>query len=517
MPEKIVVILGDTEVARYTLDKDEVSIGRAEQNDIRVNNQSVSRRHALIRREKGRYYLLDLESANGSFLNGTRTTHSEIFNNDMIGVGNHVLHFLAPPHPCPVPQATLAVPPQTPGPPSLPTGSGKEFRAGVVTPNTVALWVGLAVLWVFVAGILESEKSQANAFLLGYWQVVAALSFFCIGCVASAWISKPPRPEHFLHEFTPSRGYAGFWKRFAAFFIDALVLIVPGLMLQGIIGALFAPPSDDEVSALRSLLWAYCMTQLAVIAMWWLYYSLMESSMWQATLGKKALGIVVVDSNGNRLTWGRATGRHFGKIISAIPMSIGFLLAAFTQKKQALHDMMAGTLVVNVGTAEAETRVKPGAATCWLWAVSDTLDKANLYAACRFLKRNLVRTVLVSCGFLKRNLVTSIGLGVLLLLAASLTMNVVLLRKVVSIERDVSRTKRDVSSIESDVSSIELNVSSIESDVSSIELNVSSIESDVSSIESDVSSVKEGVSSIESDVSTININLIDIYRAVRRP
>ena len=252
-----------------------------------------------------------------------------------------------PPIVAPPSLATPVAPPGDPGSPPLPAESGKEFRAGVVTRNTVGLWVVLVVAWALVAGILELEKSQANAFLLGYWQVFAALSLSCIGCVASAWISKPPRPPHFLHEFTPSRGYAGFWKRFAAFFIDTLVLIVPGLMLQGIIGALFAPPSDDEVSALRSLLWAYCMTQLAVIAMWWLYYSLMESSAWQATLGKKALGIVVVDSNGNRLTWGRATGRHFGKIISAFPMGIGLIMATFTQRKQALHDMMAGTLVVN--------------------------------------------------------------------------------------------------------------------------------------------------------------------------
>jgi hypothetical protein len=142
--------------------------------------------------------------------------------------------------------------------------------------------------------------------------------------------------------------------------------------------------------------WAYYMAQLAAIAIWWLYYSLMESSTWQATLGKKALGIVVVDSNGNRLTWGRATGRHFGKIISAIPMSIGFLLAAFTLRKQALHDMMAGTFVVNTGTAEAEARGKPGAAMGWFSALGDRLDKAKLDATRGFLKRNQVRIVLAA-------------------------------------------------------------------------------------------------------------------------
>ena len=93
MPE-IVVTLGGNEVARYTLDKEEISIGRAELNDVRVNNLSVSRKHAVIRREKDRYYLVDLESANGSFVNGTRVARSEIFNNDQIGIGKHILHFL---------------------------------------------------------------------------------------------------------------------------------------------------------------------------------------------------------------------------------------------------------------------------------------------------------------------------------------------------------------------------------------------------------------------------------------
>ena len=147
-----------------------------------------------------------------------------------------------------------------------------------------------------------------------------------------------------MTEYTPSAGYAGFWKRFAAVLIDAFALAVPGFLLGAIIGLSFASRFDDEMTASMG---ADLMGRLVGIGMAWLYYSLMESSAWQATLGKKALGIVVVDANGDRLTWGRATGRYFGKIVSAIPMGIGFLLAAFTQKKQALHDMMAATYVVN--------------------------------------------------------------------------------------------------------------------------------------------------------------------------
>lgn len=78
----------------------------------------------------------------------------------------------------------------------------------------------------------------------------------------------------------------------------------------------------------------------------WLYFALMESSGRQATLGKMALGIVVTDLNGDKIGFGRATGRYFAKILSGLILFIGFIMVAFTQKKQGLHDMIAGTLVV---------------------------------------------------------------------------------------------------------------------------------------------------------------------------
>ena len=78
----------------------------------------------------------------------------------------------------------------------------------------------------------------------------------------------------------------------------------------------------------------------------WLYYSLMESSLNQATLGKMALGLKVTDLNGNRISFGRATGRYFGHYLSALILGIGYLMIAFSEKKQGLHDMIAETLVV---------------------------------------------------------------------------------------------------------------------------------------------------------------------------
>jgi uncharacterized RDD family membrane protein YckC len=79
----------------------------------------------------------------------------------------------------------------------------------------------------------------------------------------------------------------------------------------------------------------------------WLYFAYLESGEKQATWGKQALGIYVTDLAGQRVTFGRATGRFFAKIVSGlIPLGIGFVMAGFTERRQALHDMIASTLVL---------------------------------------------------------------------------------------------------------------------------------------------------------------------------
>lgn len=93
MPE-IIVKLGETTVQRYHFDRDAISIGRARDNDIVVENLSVSRNHARIRHQDGKYILTDLNSANGSFVNGQRVTKAELEEHDIISIGKHKLHFL---------------------------------------------------------------------------------------------------------------------------------------------------------------------------------------------------------------------------------------------------------------------------------------------------------------------------------------------------------------------------------------------------------------------------------------
>lgn len=150
--------------------------------------------------------------------------------------------------------------------------------------------------------------------------------------------------------------YAGFWKRFAAYLIDsivisivAMIIILPFFIVMGFGIAMTAMSEDSEqvIPAVIGAVVAYLFIILLAIVGQWLYFALMESSKHQGTLGKMALSIKVTDLAGNRLSFGRATGRYFAKIISGMTMGIGYLIAGFTEKKQALHDMIAGCLVVD--------------------------------------------------------------------------------------------------------------------------------------------------------------------------
>jgi uncharacterized RDD family membrane protein YckC len=139
--------------------------------------------------------------------------------------------------------------------------------------------------------------------------------------------------------------YAGFWRRFAAWILDGLLLSLVTLP--------FTLQFDGGVAA-EAARTSAAGTISTVVG--WLYFALMESSAKQATVGKMALGIIVTDLDGRRIGFGRATGRYFAKILSALTLGIGFLMAGFTERKQALHDMVASCLVIR-GAAPSQARV----------------------------------------------------------------------------------------------------------------------------------------------------------------
>lgn len=125
------------------------------------------------------------------------------------------------------------------------------------------------------------------------------------------------------------------------------ILVLPVL---GLIGLAVAPiegdPGASEALAAAAVGATFIIIIVMMIAVW-LYFALMESSGKGATLGKRALGIKVTGLNGNRISFGKATGRFFGKMIFGVILYIGFIMAGFTEKKQALQDIVAGCLVVN--------------------------------------------------------------------------------------------------------------------------------------------------------------------------
>ena len=135
--------------------------------------------------------------------------------------------------------------------------------------------------------------------------------------------------------------YAGFWKRLIAAIIDGVILTIIAQIVFTVVFNVNIESLETDNPALLGKI------NIMSIIFGWLYFALMESSPKQGTLGKMALGIKVTDLNGNKIDFGRATGRHFSKFISAIILFIGFLMIAFTSRKQGLHDMIAGCLVIN--------------------------------------------------------------------------------------------------------------------------------------------------------------------------
>ena len=139
--------------------------------------------------------------------------------------------------------------------------------------------------------------------------------------------------------------FSGAW--FVAWLIDAIltsvVAVIVGFLLGLVLGLVMGMLGSDMGTIEMT---AQIMGWIVGMSLSWLYFTLFEASAKQATLGKMALGIIVTDMNGKRISFARANGRYWSKFISAIILLIGYIMAAFTKRKQALHDMIADTLVV---------------------------------------------------------------------------------------------------------------------------------------------------------------------------
>ena len=140
-------------------------------------------------------------------------------------------------------------------------------------------------------------------------------------------------------------GYGGFWIRVVAAIIDAIILRVVVAPVSMIFGGLGMAGMMSGLPHRGLAILGGGVTAILLIFGSWLYEALMESSSYQATVGKMIFGMKVTDLNGNRISFGRATGRHFAKWLSAMILGIGYIMVGFTERKQGLHDLLAGTLV----------------------------------------------------------------------------------------------------------------------------------------------------------------------------
>jgi uncharacterized RDD family membrane protein YckC len=140
-------------------------------------------------------------------------------------------------------------------------------------------------------------------------------------------------------------GYGGFWIRVVAAIIDGIILRLVVSPIRMIFGGLGLAGMMSGVPHLGLTVLGGGVTIIAMIFGSWLYEAFMESSSYQATLGKMIFGMKVTDLNGNRISFERATGRHFAKWLSTMILGIGYIMVGFTERKQGLHDLLAGTLV----------------------------------------------------------------------------------------------------------------------------------------------------------------------------
>jgi uncharacterized RDD family membrane protein YckC len=170
-----------------------------------------------------------------------------------------------------------------------------------------------------------------------------------VGTMPAAPLAYQPAPasdqmyaDDAVTELPPGDAiHAGFWRRVAAYVMDYFLTFLASYALGFVAGfGLVAAMGAEGMAA------APMVGGLLGLLFGWLYFALQESSPRQATLGKRAMGIKVTDGQGRRIGFGRATGRFFGKLLSGLILGIGFLLAGWTARKQALHDMLANTVVV---------------------------------------------------------------------------------------------------------------------------------------------------------------------------
>ena len=170
--------------------------------------------------------------------------------------------------------------------------------------------------------------------------------------------------------------YAGFWKRTAAFIIDVILAAVPPVVIG--MPLLFwqfyqlaqGDGTDAAAAHMMMIMGLVVLIQVLGLLSFWLYFALQESGKHQATFGKRLFKIKVVGKDGGRITFARATGRTFAKLVSSMIFYIGFIMGGFTNRKRALHDYIAETYVVSASVQPGDELPDTPSHPWWLAFVS---------------------------------------------------------------------------------------------------------------------------------------------------
>jgi uncharacterized RDD family membrane protein YckC/DNA polymerase III epsilon subunit-like protein len=225
-------------------------------------------------------------------------------------------------------------------------------------------WPNLAELYFRLFGIQYNETHNAyadiNATARCFWELYDKDFFVNIfphsvsNKISNTLTSEPPSQKPLVITHSTSnqdndlgvyhQTFAGFWKRFVAFLIDYSLIFLISSILAYFTNYEIPPNAKGPYSIFGYAIVFFTYPPGMIIA--WLYYAIMESTKYQGTLGKLALKIKVTNDKGLKVSFGKATGRYFAKIFSGLFFGIGFIMIAFTARKQGLHDQMANCCVI---------------------------------------------------------------------------------------------------------------------------------------------------------------------------
>ena len=155
------------------------------------------------------------------------------------------------------------------------------------------------------------------------------------GAAAAAVPLPPSAPAVVLEPVA----YAGFWRRFWALLIDVIVTYFPIATVRVLLGL----PSSSSFDPTVPAAWWSAVFEMGID---WLYAAFLISSPWRATLGQAVMDLHVTDLDGDRISFGRASARYFAQILNLFTLGFGILMQVFTARRQALHDLVTGTVVV---------------------------------------------------------------------------------------------------------------------------------------------------------------------------